>query len=254
MHKEVKNDVDVGGNHSNGGKYTFPSFALAKILYLVIPKITVKKIPEGVDIEDTYAFKLLLTHFNKAYGTTMSAEELLHSRSSFNGFMNFITNCLLKRYLVINQEAEDNFMMSIEVLRNKYAQNLRSLEKYYDEIIRTVYRPQGLSKKDSEVRDEMYLFEQAYSLMKVAFKNEKRDSGERYFEHLKGVMEIILREFPNPNINKILIALLHDVQEDIPEYADVVRKIYGEYIADGVNELSKKDRLLYLDESEKELR
>jgi hypothetical protein len=29
-------------------------------------------------------------------------------------------------------------------------------------------------------------------------------------------MEIILRELPNPNINKIIIALLHDVVEDIP--------------------------------------
>jgi (p)ppGpp synthase/HD superfamily hydrolase len=99
----------------------------------------------------------------------------------------------------------------------------------------------------------MYLFEQAYSLMKVAFKNKKRDSGERYFEHLKGVMEITMRELPNPNINKILIALLHDVQEDIPEYADVVRSVYGEYIADGVNELSKKDREIYLTPEEKRI-
>ncbi|MEI7557525.1 MAG: hypothetical protein WCJ45_01415 [bacterium] len=66
------------------------------------------------------------------------------------------------------------------------------------------------------------------------------------------MMEIILRELPNPNLNKILIALLHDVQEDIPEYADVVRKIYGDYIADGVNELSKKDRKIYLNTCEKE--
>jgi hypothetical protein len=35
-----------------------------------------------------------------------------------------------------------------------------------------------------------------------------------------------------PNLNKIIIALLHDVQEDLPEYADVVRKLYGDYIAD----------------------
>jgi hypothetical protein len=29
-------------------------------------------------------------------------------------------------------------------------------------------------------------------------------------------MEIVMRELPNPNINKIIIALLHDVIEDIP--------------------------------------
>lgn len=252
MYREKDQDIDVWGNYSNGSKYTFPSFDIAKILHMYIPKIIIKKIPENIEIEETYAFTVLLGHFNKAYWTNLSAEELLYSRSSFNGFMNFITNCMLRRYLIINEEAEDRFIMSIEKLRNKYAQNLRSLEKYYDEIIRTVYRPQGLSKKDEEVREEMYLFDQAYSLMKLAFKNKRRDSWEKYFEHLKWVMEIILRELPNPNLNKILIALLHDVQEDIPEYADVVRKIYGDYIADGVNELSKKDRKIYLNTCEKE--
>jgi len=39
-------------------------------------------------------------------------------------------------------------------------------------------------------------------------------------------MEILLRELPNPNLNKIIIALLHDVQEDLPQYASVVRIIY----------------------------
>lgn len=63
-------------------------------------------------------------------------------------------------------------------------------------------------------------------------------------------MEILLREIPNPNLNKIIIALLHDVQEDIPEYEDVVRRIYWEYIADWVNALSKKSWKLYLNKSE----
>lgn len=44
-------------------------------------------------------------------------------------------------------------------------------------------------------------------------------------------MEIVLRELPNPNINKIIIALLHDIQEDLPEYEDVIQRIYGDYIA-----------------------
>lgn len=255
----IENNVDVGGKHSNWGKYTFPSFSLEKILHLTIPKIIVKQIPEDINIEDTYVFQTLLGHFNKAYEINLSVKDLLHSRSSFNGFKKFVDNCMLRRYLIVNKECEDKFMMSMEELENRYEQNLRSIEKYYDEIIRTVYRPQWLSKKNPEVREEMYLFEQAYSLMKVAFKNEKRDSWERYFEHLKWVMEIIIRELPNtnktwkPDINKILIALLHDVQEDIPEYADVVRKIYGDYIADGVNELSKKDWKIYLNEWEKKI-
>ena len=41
------------------------------------------------------------------------------------------------------------------------------------------------AKKDPEVREQMYFFDQAYSLMKIAFKDNKRESGKRYFEHLK---------------------------------------------------------------------
>jgi (p)ppGpp synthase/HD superfamily hydrolase len=44
-------------------------------------------------------------------------------------------------------------------------------------------------------------------------------------------MDIIIRELPNLNLDKILIALLHDVQEDLPEYADSIRVIYGDDIA-----------------------
>ncbi len=250
---ETHNTVDVWGNYSHKGKYTFPSFEISKILDIKIPKIVVKEIPDNMNLENSYVFKVLLEHFNKAYSINLTSEELLYSRSSFHAFMNFIDRCILKRDLIIEEQCEDAYLLAVEKLTNKYMQNLRSLEKYYDEIIRTVYRPQWLSKMNEEVRDEMYLFEQAYSLMKVWFKKEKRDSWERYFEHLKGVMEIILREFEDPNLNKILIALLHDVQEDIPEYADTIRNFYGDYIADGVNELSKKDRKLYLDTEEKEI-
>jgi (p)ppGpp synthase/HD superfamily hydrolase len=94
-------------------------------------------------------------------------------------------------------------------------------------------------------------FEQAYTFIKASFQKDKRESGDRTFEHPKGVMEIVLRELPNPNIKKIILALLHDIQETFPEYADVVRKFYGDYMAESVNELSKKDWRLYLSQSEK---
>lgn len=94
-------------------------------------------------------------------------------------------------------------------------------------------------------------FEQAYTLIKAVFQNDIRESGDRTFEHPKGVMEICLRELPNPNIEKVILALLHDIQETFPEYADVIRKVYGDYIADSVNALSKKDWKSYLTEEEK---
>ena len=73
----------------------------------------------------------------------------------------------------------------------------------------------------------------------------------RYFEHLKEVMKIVLHELPNPSVEKLIIALLHDVVEDIDRYTiDFVRAKYGDRIADGVEALSKKNRRLYLSEPE----
>ena len=49
------------------------------------------------------------------------------------------------------------FILAFERLEDKYVQNTRSIEKYYDEIVRTIYYPKGLTKKDEEVRDEIDL-------------------------------------------------------------------------------------------------
>jgi (p)ppGpp synthase/HD superfamily hydrolase len=59
-------------------------------------------------------------------------------------------------------------------------------------------------------------------------------------------MEIVIRELPNPNLNKIVIALLHDIVELFPEYAPIIRRIYGDYIADGIDALSKKKFETYM--------
>ncbi|MBU0626944.1 hypothetical protein KKG31_00060 [Patescibacteria group bacterium] len=74
---------------------------------------------------------------------------------------------------------------------------------------------------------------------------------DKYFTHLKSVMEIVLRELPGANINRVVIALLHDVVEDIPGYSfETLFTIYGDYIANGVDSLSKKDWHDYLSEEE----
>ena len=259
MDKEIEHpeNVDVWGKHSHRGKYTLPSFDIRKVLEMEIPSITVDEIPKDISIEYTPVFRWFLHHFNKAYDINLSAEELLYSRSSFNGFMNFIMMCIIKRYLIISRECENEFMIRIEKLYSTYVENLRSLERYYDEIIRTIFKPFWYSKKDKWVRDEMDHFEQAYTLIKTVFQKDKRESWERTFEHPKGVMEIILRELPNPagkgekpSIKKVILALLHDIEETFPEYADVIRKLYGEEMANRVNELSKKDWRFYLTEAE----
>jgi hypothetical protein len=221
-------------------------YEIKNILNIGFPRVEVKKLDKNIEIENTYVFKLLLEYFNKAHWKNLSTDSLLYSRSSFDAFITFLINCILKRYLVIRKECEDEFLLWLTKLRSKYNQNLRSIDIYYDIIVEKIFYPKGLTKKDSEVREQMYFFDQAYSLMKVTFKDEKRENGQRYFEHIKWVMDIILQELPHPNLEKILIALLHDVQEDFPEYADVVRKIYWDYIADWVQSLSKKSWESYL--------
>lgn len=111
--------------------------------------------------------------FNMSHNSGLSVDELLSSKSSFSAFMDFITYCILKWYLVIKEDQVTNFMYWLENLRKRYVQKLRSVEKYYDEILRVIYYPKWFSKKDEFVKKEMYRFEQAYSLMKLALKKKK---------------------------------------------------------------------------------
>lgn len=196
-------------------------------------------------------FIILIDKFNKIHESEYSFGQILYSKSRFRAFYDFVFYLLALWKLQIHESAINNFMTRLEELQNKYYQNVRSIEKYYDEIIEKVY-PKWTTKKSKKLQHEMYRFEQAYSLVKMIFEDEKRDGWERYFEHLKWTMEIILREIDSPNLDRIIIALLHDLEEDLPEYKEVVRKLYGDYIADGVAVLSKKDWKLYLTEEELE--
>lgn len=233
---------------------TNKKFPVSKILDFQwsIPSITIKKVPLDSRFYDMPAFQILIDKFNEIYDKEYSFYQVLYSKSRFRAFYDFVFSLTLSWKLKVKEWNLNNFMIKLEELQDEYSQNARSIDKYYDEIVETIYYPQWLTKKSEKVKQDMYYFEQAYSLMKLAFGKEKRDSWERYFEHLKWVMEIILRELDNPNLNKIIIALLHDLEEDLPEYTDVVRKIYWDYIADWVASLSKKDRKTYLSAEENE--
>lgn len=89
--------------------------------------------------------------------------------------------------------------------------------------------------------DVMRIIE-AYNKMVKAFEWKYRKiSGERYFEHLREVANIILR-MPKPNIDKIIIALYHDSIEDLEKYTfEVVKdETWSEKIAIAVEAISKK--------------
>ncbi|MEK7516267.1 MAG: HD domain-containing protein [Patescibacteria group bacterium] len=63
--------------------------------------------------------------------------------------------------------------------------------------------------------DELENVLAAYELAKYGHRGQKRDSGERYFEHPRAVAEIIIDELELRNDWRIVAtALLHDVLED----------------------------------------
>lgn len=80
----------------------------------------------------------------------------------------------------------------------------------------------------------------AYELSKNEFNKKNRDNWERYFDHLKEVAFIVLREFKNPNLEKILIALLHDIIEDTDIDFYILKKLFGVKVAIWVLALSKE--------------
>lgn len=82
--------------------------------------------------------------------------------------------------------------------------------------------------------------QRAYRIAEDAFANRKRDSGERYFEHLRAVALILLEYLEMRDHKLIMVALLHDIVEDKEEWPiQRVRNEFGDEIALLIQYLSK---------------
>lgn len=79
----------------------------------------------------------------------------------------------------------------------------------------------------------------AYWLAKETHRTQKRDGGERYFEHCRDVACILIDSGSVIDPSETIVALLHDCIEDgfIPQ--DILVSLFGRYIADAVALLSK---------------
>ena len=76
------------------------------------------------------------------------------------------------------------------------------------------------------------LIEKAYKDAKDAFRETRREDGQRYFEHLRAVALIAILYLRTHDYRIIVAALLHDIVEDIPSWTiERVRAEYGEEIA-----------------------
>jgi len=94
-------------------------------------------------------------------------------------------------------------------------------------------------------KEDLVKIQRAYWLAKLVHKVQKRDSGERYFEHCRRV-SVTLLKYNTATADEIVIALLHDCIEDgfIPK--DVLEMLFGSYVAYAVEKLSKVT--IYFDE------
>lgn len=80
--------------------------------------------------------------------------------------------------------------------------------------------------------EEYRLIEKAYEDAKTAFRGSERESGERYFEHLRAVALILMEYLRVRDPKMIVAALMHDIVEDIDEWHhDRMIREYGQEIA-----------------------
>lgn len=82
------------------------------------------------------------------------------------------------------------------------------------------------------------LIQWAYDIAKVWHKDQFRDDGTRYFEHLRGVA-LILIAHGYATAMYIVLAILHDLLEDTPFPVSLLEKIFGHVIAREVLTVSK---------------
>jgi GTP diphosphokinase / guanosine-3',5'-bis(diphosphate) 3'-diphosphatase len=87
--------------------------------------------------------------------------------------------------------------------------------------------------------EQLRLLHVAYWLAKTEHRPQRRDSGERYFEHVREVC-LILDEFGIKNPLVFVLALLHDLLEDCWTPEEVLFRLFGPDVYGWAKVLSKK--------------
>ena len=76
-------------------------------------------------------------------------------------------------------------------------------------------------------------------LAKIGHVRQTRDTGERYFEHLRSVVLILLDELKIRNYKMIIAALLHDSIEDTFIFGHSTKNNYSEWQKIAMHRLTK---------------
>lgn len=94
--------------------------------------------------------------------------------------------------------------------------------------------------------DEYKLIQKAYNTAKDAFRGKVRESGERYFEHLRAVALILILYLRVRDANVIAAALLHDLLEDVDDWdQDLIALSFNTKVSELVFWVTKDDCKIY---------
>ncbi len=130
--------------------------------------------------------------------------------------------------------------------------SLLKKEKWIDKILSQVKERVFWNKLDDsnveEFKEFVRKFTSLYYLMKDKFADVERSSWERYFEHLREVVNNVL-DLPNPNTDKILIAIAHDSIEDTNKTFEWLAEDYWLDVALAVESISKMSVDDFMDKS-----
>lgn len=126
------------------------------------------------------------------------------------------------------------------------------IEKIINKVEKIIFK-NGINELNIQSFDCFHrTFYALYHLMKKKFKDRYRKiSGERYFEHLRWVVYNVL-ELPNPNTDKVLIAIAHDSIEDTNKSYETLNEDYEYKVALSVLALSKEPWENYIEEEKTE--
>jgi len=105
-------------------------------------------------------------------------------------------------------------------------------EKFFAKFVETVTEEELL-----EVHD-------AYWLAKRVHQDQKRDNGERYFEHCRRVA-LVLMSLESITAKTLIVSLLHDCLEDGFINSRIIERLFGKEILNAIEILSKTSPIFY---------
>lgn len=171
-----------------------------------------------------------------------------------------------KRYVIINEESYVS-LWAEDLLPKEHEKRVDWLYRAAKKRVKKIFASNDLNDrydfKESDLHNAFRLINVIHDAVKLLHRNQTRESGERYFEHIFNVVVIALFELWWESLEEIITAYFHDTDEDtVTKIDDFVSFFLGrenerkhgeanildvlENVAWNVKTLTKKDKREYL--------